>query len=59
MDSNPKGIVETIKGRNHHVEFRPKICKLVNLGTKDAEKAAEIVAKSFYKTLRKSGFSAD
>lgn len=36
-----------------------KFDKLVNLATKDPEKAAEIAAKSFYKILRKNGFTDD
>lgn len=32
---------------------------LVQLASKDTEKAAEYVAKSFYKILRKNGFSND
>lgn len=34
-----------------------KFDEYVNLATKDAEKAAEIVAKSFYKILKKNGFT--
>jgi NAD+--asparagine ADP-ribosyltransferase len=34
-----------------------KFEKFVSLAAKDAEKASEIVAKAFYKILRKNGFS--
>jgi glycosylphosphatidylinositol transamidase (GPIT) subunit GPI8 len=33
--------------------------KLVNLSAQDTERAAALVAKSFYKVLRKNGFSDD
>jgi hypothetical protein len=33
--------------------------KLVNLASQDTEKAASLVAKSFYKILKKNGFTND
>lgn len=39
--------------RNGHFD------KLVNMAAQDSEKAAAIVAKSFYKVLKKNGFTND
>ena len=41
------------------MEQNEKFNKLVNMAHSDTERAAEIIAKSFYKILRKSGFSDD
>ena len=41
------------------MERDEKFGQLVKLAASDTEKAAEIVAKSFYKILRRNGFTDD
>ncbi len=39
--------------QNQHMD------KIIQLAAKDAEKASRLIARSFYKVLRKNGFSDD